>query len=352
MPDWSTYRRVEAPAAAPAPAPATGSRWSQYRAAEPRQIEDPIDPVEPVEPEEAGPGWGSVAAGGGALAGAAGLLGLASKFPGSVGKAAGVANAVRQQLMLSGFAPIKSLLGNVGAAVNQGIAGKGLRPLQQLVSRKTADEFMDTLRNNSDQAMRDSAGSTRGVDLPWFLSMPGRFMGAADKATRGALQRAGATADEAVAETLQTPLGQNFGKFADVLDSPAATYLHPFRRTPFNQFYEGWKIASDASKGDQAARRLLGVHGTLGAAHGAATSDDPLPLSVPMGVAFAGRAGVPYGLAALAARYAVGGKGGGGVASSLLPVSEYGYEQAIGDPLKPYRKPAALSAIERLSGVR
>ena len=69
-----------------------------------------------------------------------------------------------------------------------------------------------------------------------------------------------------------------------------------------------------------------------------------------MVMAMAGKYGLTYGGAAMIARALAGGKiGGSGIASGMLPVSEYGLEQSMTEPTKPFTKPAALTALERLS---
>jgi hypothetical protein len=71
-----------------------------------------------------------------------------------------------------------------------------------------------------------------------------------------------------------------------------------------------------------------------------------------VGVASAGAAkyGVPYSLGALAGRMLAGGQGGGGMASSAVPISEYGIESGISAPLQPFTDPAALRALRRILG--
>lgn len=337
MPQWDKYRTGGSGGTPPS---ASGSRWDKYRTVEPVETDTTATPIEEPQPAEseglsAGQIAGGVAVGGGLLAGLAAL----AKAPGRLGALARGINAARQQAMLSGFALPKSILGNVGAGVEAAVEGKGLAPLKQILSGQT---LKDAARS---YASHGSAGPTPGVNLPG--PMPGRIMGAMDDAVQGALQRGGYSGDEAKNALLQTPLN---GTLGDIMESPMASYLHPFRRTPFNQFFEGLRKYKNASEGDTAARRGLAAYSTVGVAHGAATADDDLPLSIPLAVAASARYGLPYGAAALIGRGLADGKGGGGIAGSMLPVSEYGYEQSLSDPLKPFRKPAALTAIERLFG--
>jgi hypothetical protein len=273
------------------------------------------------------------------LTGAA-LLARNPKAPAAIRKGLDYANAARMQAMLSGFAPIKSILGNVGAAVAASGERKSLAPLRELLS-------MQTLRDvgSAYKAGRNIAPATAGVTLPGILGAPGRIMGAADEATRNALVRAGLTAKEAETAVLQAPLDP---RLSSALESPLGRYAIPFRRTPFNQFTEGLEV----SKGKHPV--VLGAYLGAGAAHGAATADERFPVTLPFGVAASAKYGLPYGVAAAAGRAFAGGKNvdAGAALSSVLPVSEFGIAQSIEDPLAPLKEPAALRALKTLQGRR
>jgi hypothetical protein len=326
-----------------------GSLSSLYRGANTDvQVSDVDESVQSAaeEPSNLVPAAAGVAA----VGGAAWLLSKLKNAPGvlgKVGKGAEYANAVRQQMMLSGFAPVKSILGNIGAGVEEAVEGKGLGALKEIVSARTAKEAFAAMRSGAGQN-NNPAGAA--VNLPAALSLPGRFMSGADEATRAAMQRIGRTPEEAASAVMQAPLT---GRIGEVLESPIARFVHPFRRTPFNQFIEGWdKIKAGTIGGDAAARRGLKLYGAAGAVHGAATSDESMPLSVPFGVAASSRYGLPYALSAIAGRSLAGGKGHGGIESSALPVGEYGLGQAA-DPkelLTPFMEPAALRALRKLAG--
>ncbi len=349
--DWSQIAAAS-PNTGGTPSPGvTGSRWDAIKQAGPQEAPPsaPADTealaAEDYAPTEE-PGWNvpAMLAGGAALGGAA----LLASKPGRIGKIAGGLNALRQQLMLSGFALPKSMLGNVGAAVNASAERGTMAPLKELFSGQTLKDAVQSFKTGSGAALNPAGHNV--TNLPKALSLPGRLMGSLDEATQQALQRAGLTAKESATETLQAPLTGGLGQ---AFESPVASYLHPFRRTPFNQFIEGLK----SFQGGQGPLGLLGSHPktqaaylAAGAAHGAATSEDKAPLSIPLTVAAAGRRGLPYGLAALAGRLASSGKGGGQIASSVLPVSEYGYEQSLGNPLAPFKEPAAFKAIKRVTG--
>jgi hypothetical protein len=282
-------------------------------------------------------------AGGGLALGAAALL---ARRPGLLGKVFKGGNALRMQAMLSGFAVPKSMLGNVGAAVEKSVEHGSARPLKELFSVQTLRDFGNAYKNHGHVGPRPGQ-----VNLPG--PMPGRIMGAMDSAAQGALRRAGLGADEAENALMQTPLGQNFGKFGTAIEGPVSSYLHPFRRTPFNQFLEGMKAMNRVatSTGTKGERRATQLAMGAGGVHGLATADDSRPVSLPLAIAASGRQGYPYALAALASRYWLGGANtNGGVPGAVLPVSEYGLDQSIRDPLRPFVKPAALTALEKITG--
>jgi len=306
-------------------------------------VPDTTVPVDVPTPDEtADSGYGGVLA---ALAGALGLAGaayLTKGKPGVVSNVLGRANALRQQLMLSGMAAPKSALGNIGAAGIASAERGSMAPLKALFSGQTIKDAAAAFKANRGPT------DLGGTSLPGPLGLPGRIMGSLDEATRNALQRGGLSVEEAERAVLQSPLaGERFGKFGNVMQSPAANYIFPFRRTPFNQLYEGLDIL----KHPGANPKTLGAVSAVGALHGAATADDKYPVSVPLGIAAASRYGLPYGLAALAGRAIAGGRAdNSGIGSAVLPVSEYGVE-TVTNPLSAVRSPAALRALRNLGVV-
>lgn len=336
-------RRLDAPMTT-TPAPTQGGLRRLSAVPTPEETDDEGFPV------------GATLAGGAALTGAA-LLARNPNAPAALRRGMEYANALRQQSMLSGFAPLKSMLGNVGAVIAQSAETRSLEPLKQLLSMQTVRDALpagatvgEKLKNafvTGRSAVAPSAAS--GVNLPGVLGGPGRVMSALDDATRKALVRSGMTADSAEMATFQAPIGKNYGPFGKVFeDNPVADYIFPFRRTPLNQFAEGLKTLS----GPHRDPAVLGTYAGAGAAHGAATSDEQYPVSIPFGVALAAKYGLPYGLAAIAGRVLAGGKGAGNTAGSVLPVSEYGLSESIENPLAPFAEPAALRALKKLSGGR
>lgn len=293
------------------------------------------------------------------LAGGAGLalLGLAAKNPGLLGKAASKLGALRQQLMLSGLAAPKSLLGNIGGTAIASAERGTLEPLRQLFSRQTLDDLI--------QAYRQAPGATHPVYGPTLPGpTPGRIMGAIDTAAQNALVRSGVmhdpaevakavargiprsqaiqqSAEKAAArEMLQAPLQ---GQLASALDSPIARYLVPFRRTPFNQFIEGFETLKPANLAKHPV--LTGGIAGAGAVHGAATADERYPVSLGLGSAAASRYGLPYILGAVAGRTLAGAPSNAGIAGAALPVSEYGITSSVEAPLRPFQEPALLKLL-------
>jgi len=272
--------------------------------------------------------------GGTALVGA----GLLARRPGALSSGLSKLNSLRQQLMLSGFAVPKSVLGNIGAPIIESSERGSIAPLREFFSRQTVKDWVKAYRAGE---VAGPAGSITG--RPGFLPSPSRLLNAGDVATRNALERAGLTAREAQRAVLQSPLTGELGK---VLESPAARYVFPFRRTPFNQFTEGLRVAREWRQHPGTLGAVLGAGGL----HGAITADDDLPLTVPFGIALAGRYGLPYGFAALVARGLMKDRVDlGGIPSSILPVSEYGIGQAAQAPLASF-EPAALRALRSILG--
>lgn len=286
-----------------------------------------------------------------AAATVAGGAALLKNNPGSIGKVASGLNQLRQQLMLSGWALPKSLLGNAGAAVSQSFERGTTRPISELLSAQTVrDAAAAWKRGATGGAAQGGQAPTGGNVFTKAASVfaPGRAMGAMDEATQKALQRAGLSAKEAEAAALQSPLEPGV---AEALDSPLARYVHPFRRQPFNQFLEGWKTVKDVGTGRMPQHpKTLAGYSLAGGVHGMATEEDPIPASLPLAMAASGKYALPYAIAALIGRNVVGGKGMGGIPGSVLPVSEYGFGSAFSRPTRPFTHPAALTALEKLLG--
>ncbi len=293
------------------------------------------------EPEQDAPeesSWLKTALIGGGLAGAALLARkpglLKSAMAGPIGKIANAANVARQQMFLTGYALPKSILGGIGSGVERSIETGSTAPLREMLS-------METLKDAGKAFKASSRLGPAGTPTTSKFALPGRAIGAFDTAANNALIRSGATADEASNALLQSPLPKPFA----ALENPVAQYAHPFRRTPFNQWFTGYDKFQKAYEGDKTAQKGLAIYGGVGAVHGAATADERYPISVPFGVAASARYGVPYGLGALLGRTLAGAKDGGGIADQINPVSAYGVEQGFLDPLRPVTNPPVFKLL-------
>lgn len=324
MPDWTQGRNAQAPATGQS----SGRTWRIRPQA-------PVDDsgFEPEASTEEDSGIGGLATT--AAAGAAGLgaLALLSRAPGSIGKIASGLNTLRQQLMLSGYALPKSILGGVGAHVERAAETGSTRPLRELLR-------VPTLVKDTARAYK-SGGQQFGVTRGPNVHGPGRIIGAFDEGFQESLKRSGMTANEAEAAMLQRALPK---QLADALDNPTARYLLPFRRTPFNQFMEGMSRLPGSAY-SKAHPIMTGAYTGAGAVHGAATAEDQHPVSVPLAIAGSSRQGGNYAIGALLGRALAGGSGGSSIASSMVPTSEWGIETGITDPLRSFRRPAIMTLL-------
>lgn len=277
-------------------------------------------------------GWSPGLMAGGAAA--LGALALASRIPGITGKVASGLNTLRQQLMLSGYALPKSILGGAGAHIERAAETGSMRPLKEMLR-------IPTLLKDAKAAYK-AGGTQYGVAHQPNVHGPGRAIGAFDEAFQKSLVRSGATVEEAEAAMLQAPLPERLG---DALNNPGARYLYPFRRTPFNQFMES-ATRLPGSEYSKAHPIMTGAYGGAGFVHGSATADDAHPVSIPMAIAGSARQGGNYALGALLGRALSGGSGGSSIAgSALTPTSEWGVETSVTDPMRSFRRPAIMTLL-------
>lgn len=280
-------------------------------------------------------GW---VAGGAGVAGLTAMAAKAARTPGGIipkGAAfVGQLNALRQQAMLSGMALPKSIAGGVGATVANSLERKSIAPLKALFSGETVRD----IGRGWTQGRKLGPAGDAIVDLPKYMDAPGRAMGAVDDAIQKSIVRSGESEKNATAALLQTPLS---GGWEEAMRNPVMRYLFPFRRTPFNQFVEGGKALA-------AHPAISTGYGTAGAVQGATQADDQYPLTAGLGIAASGKYGLPQALGQIIGRIVAKGKGGGGIAGSVLPVSEYGLTQSVADPTRPFEKPAFMTLMEKL----
>src|SRR5882724_2512503 len=118
-------RRVDPSEFADVATPVTGGR----RSVDPSELADEGGGISP---------W--LIAGGGALA--AGAAALAARNPALLKTAGKGFLDLRRMSMLSGMAPLKSLLGNVGSSAYSSIERGSMAPLREMLSPTTAREAL------------------------------------------------------------------------------------------------------------------------------------------------------------------------------------------------------------------
>ena len=287
--------------------------------------------------------------GGGKLAallglGAAGAAGLYLRNPNMVKtagkKAFDILQGARHLGALSGTAVPKSIVGNVGAPFIAAMERRSMEPIKQFFKPETVKDYVKAFRNPELGRVADEVAG----EAPMRVWNPfGRAMSAGDKATRGALGRAGMTDSEAARYTLQSSLPEMgiTGRSARVLSSRPGQYAVMYRRTPINTLVHGAENILDRPG-------LSALFAGTGAVQG--SMDGPVgdPLSVAMTSPAAGVYGLPYLLGAGVGKYLSSGSKGQAaqVSRGLAPVPEIGPE--ILAPLRPIERPALQSLLERL----
>lgn len=328
-------------AATPTPARRGGIVWNDAT--------EGVNPSPSDAPESTGDSpWGPAVTAAGVIGGL-GLTGAAIAAHNPTAAKAGLGKVLegvklaRLTSMLSGFAPLKSMLGNLGAAENIAMEQKTLAPLKALFSKETARDFASEWKNPSQHSGLGPTGQNMGKWNPF-----GRVMQAGDVATSKALVRSGTVnATEAQKQLLQAPLPADLAK---AMDSPAADVLIPFRRNPYNQWKEGWETIKDAGQGKNLAP--MAAHSAIGFAAGDESADSNMPLAPGLAIAHAARYGLPTALAAVAGRHYGGGKGSASIVASALPAAEFGILQSATNPLAPLNPSewGAVKALRRMTG--
>lgn len=282
-----------------------------------------------------------------------GLLGAAvlAKKPGLAGKGIEALMSLRQQLMLSGMAIPKTVLGNTGGAAIKSIERGSMDPLKELFSGTTVRDLINEYKTGA-ASYAPNLGQTANTPQT-LMHGPGRVLGALDVATQNAMKRAGLSADEAEAMVMQTSLGKlGLPGLADAMDSPVARYAIPFRRTPFNQLVQGLETVKPKNLQTGTQKALLAGSVVAGGAHGAATADNRFPASLGLGGAVANKYSLPYLVSAAAGRALAGGRDPSSVVGEALPVSEYGVASGFTEPTKTFTDPAILRVLRRLIGAQ
>lgn len=240
-------------------------------------------------------------------------------------------NAARMIPMLTGLAPTKSFLGNIGSFgtgaledVTRGNFSRAGRTIKELFN------VPENIRQfKTGWTAGQSPYQTTGIGA---LNYPGKFMGASDYAAQQGLQRAGRTAEEASESLLTSPLGVH-GTTAEIMNSPIGKYFMPFQRTPINTALQFGKKAME--------RPVLSA-GAAGAGYLAGGETDD-PRKIGLASALAG----PYAGAFLAG--AAAGSGKGSLFGSISPVPEWGLTKSLEEgPTGAFMKPAFVSAFKEM----
>lgn len=318
----------------------------------------PVDPSELAGDGDSSINWPAVIGGGALAAGAYALTrnsGVASKVMNGV-------NDVRRLSMLSGLAPLKSLLGNVGGTAYESIERGSMAPLRELFSGGTVQDIGRLLKQGPNQAL---AGPATGISK---YNLPARFMGALDEASQNALVRSGVMHDpaEVAARVAKgVPVADATEKSARgaaaraMLQSPVvppwdtanpvAGYVVPFYRTAANQFGQGMNALDPRfmTKGRVAANAVSAGTGFL---EGENVED---PKTLALGTAASGRYGLTHMIGQAAGRTMAGGskKSVSDVFKNIGPVSDYSVAEAFTQPKQILPPPAAISAIEYLKSM-
>ena len=281
----------------------------------------------------------------GAILAAAGLVGagVAARKPEllkrGASKAFDVVQSARHLGALSGTAVPKSIVGNVGAPFVAAAERRSTAPIREFFSRQTAKDWLSELRNPEVGREIAEKGMERRIRFNPF----GRVMSAGDVATRGALKRSGMTESEAARAVLQTPLQELgiSGKALEALESKAGQLAVLYRRTPLNIAIHGAKALTERPS----LAALAAAAGGIQAGSGGITGD---PLSIAMLAPAAGVYSLPYLAGAGATKLLLGQKGeASSTMRGLSPIPEFGPE--VLNPLRPVAKPAAFSALDRIS---
>lgn len=231
----------------------------------------------------------------------------------------------RAGAMLSGGAQVKNILGNLGSvgyeSARRALAGDTTTArnlLSEFFSPRTVERARQAFTDPSTDFTRGT--SPRGGPLEIF----GRTMGSTDAATRGAMEAAGLTAEEARRAVLTadptTQEGRMFLSYHNA--SPLARFFIPFARTNVNQLERFAETIKDAPQvlgggpsGRDALARLLLAGGAGAAGY---ELGQEYPNASPFLTAAAGPAGVPFLMGATAGRLTDEGQESGDVLRGIM----------------------------------
>ncbi len=301
-----------------------------------RLIDDPRGAIDPKLLRTVGLGTAG-AAGGAAVADehpvVGGLLGAlaGAALANPMSTAKGIQTA-RVTGMLSGLAPAKSALGNVGAigtaAAERGSLAPAREALRVPTNVKVARQAWKSQANPS---------GTAGFGK---INIPGRLMGVGDQVTTQALQRAGLSLEDAQRLLLTKPDPLGGGGLQKAVSSPVGRFAFPFQRTPFNFVSEGIQSINEALPGSGTAasrRALLTDAAVLGGGAAGSVTDDPKILALL--AALAGPRGLPFALGA-------GATAGPQLVERVGVGIPEGSWKDLFDPLRPIFRPALMRLLE------
>ena len=323
--------QAEVKAAAPGPSrkPLT-AELSEMDAGYKRSLADPRGAINPKLALTLGG-----AAGGAALmqpqnkenpiaAGLAGALGGAALMnPMTTGR---FLKDLRTTSLLSGYAPAKSLLGNVGAAGNAAMLTGSTKPITEMLR-------LPTNTRNFGAAWKAGANPS---ETPGFrrMNIPGRLMGAADATAQQALERGGVSTAQAQNLLLTEP---NVAAQALGLKNPVGEYLMPFQKTNFNQF-KGIQNMAGANPNFSKARQM-GLAAGYGGAGYIAGQESQNPVALSMMAALTGPFAPAFLLGAVPSA-------GPRIAESLTPISGWTLGRDLSDPLHWLTNPGFMRFVQ------
>lgn len=267
-------------------------------------------------------------------AGGIGAAALLTRNPKLLMSGAQHFNNARKAALLTGYAPLKSGLGNVGAGVVSSLERGSIAPIREILRPK----WLGDVGRNFLQGNQGAYGTHAAQGIERYYNLPGRLMGAMDEATGAALQRAGLSADEAARELLQGPAANQVVE-AIKKGGPLADYLMPFPKIPTNSVLEGFMTLKPENLRQALTLALMSGGGF------AAGANSEGYLTPGLVAAGSGRYGLPSALGAAAGRFATSGNIPE-VVSSLSPFPEgWAIKQGF-DPSAAFTR-----ALKRLEGL-
>lgn len=239
------------------------------------------------------------------------LLGAAAANPVAMGR---LWRDARTTSLLSGLAPAKSALGNLGAIGNASLLSGSAKPiLEALRLPENTKNFL--------QAWKSGANPS---DVPSFkrFNLPGRLMGAADQTTQQILERGGLS--EAQGKNLLLTENNNAAA-AMGLKNPVGEYIVPFQKTNFNQL-KGIENIAGANKNFPRGKQMALAAGYGGAGYLAGKQTNN-PVLIGLLSSLGGPFGAPFLLGAA-------GSAGPRIAESLSPISGWTLGRDLYDPFR------------------